>query len=119
MSYRNEAEKVAEAKRLHGELVGMDESLPGDLKADILGEMIDTLETEIAAVKKKKSELSAAIEAKNNSFKKLKDFFKRLKSGAKAVYGDDSLEYERVGGKRQSERKRPNRRNGNGESAAA
>ena len=36
----------------------------------------------------------------------INDFQKRLRSGAKSVYGDDSLEFERVGGKRVSERKK-------------
>ena len=31
---------------------------------------------------------------------------KRIRTGVKAIYGDDSLEYERVGGKRASEIKR-------------
>lgn len=37
------------------------------------------------------------------------DKVKRVRSGVKAIYGDDSSEYERVGGTRMSDRARPQR----------
>ena len=38
------------------------------------------------------------------------DKVKRMRSGVKAIYGDDSTEYELVGGTRLSERKSPTRK---------
>jgi len=38
------------------------------------------------------------------------DQVKRVRSGVKAVYGDDSSQYEMIGGTRRSERKRPIRK---------
>jgi chromosome segregation ATPase len=38
------------------------------------------------------------------------DQVKRVRSGVKAIYGDDSSQYEMIGGTRRSERKRPVRK---------
>jgi len=37
------------------------------------------------------------------------DKVKRMRAGVKGLYGDDSMEYELVGGTRRSDRKRPRR----------
>ena len=51
--------------------------------------------------------LSGKVNAKDAAMQKIKDDLKRLKLGVKAEYGDDSDEYEKVGGTRSSERKKP------------
>jgi hypothetical protein len=38
------------------------------------------------------------------------DTVKRIRAGVKGAYGDDSFEYDLIGGTRRSERKRPARR---------
>jgi len=45
------------------------------------------------------------------------DQVKRVRSGVKAIYGDDSSQYEMIGGIRRSERKRPVRKTASAPSA--
>jgi len=106
----NEADLMAEGRRVQTMLPSMDAQLPGELKAAKLASIMTTLDTNSAAVKSIKSDLTAAVEAKDASLDELKEFLKRAKAGAKAVFGDDSLEYERLGGKRTSERKRTSKK---------
>ena len=110
MSYRNEAERIAEAKRVAMLLESMDERMPGDLSSTNVTAAIAAVEQQLAAVKQLKADLAAAVDAKDSAFGDLRGLMKRVRSGAKAVFGDDSLEYERVGGKRASEIKRGVRR---------
>jgi hypothetical protein len=103
---QGEANIIAEGKRIQTALSGIESKLPSELSAARLGAIMTALEANASAVKDLKSELTAAIEAKNTSVGELKEFLKRAKAGAKAAFGDDSLEYERLGGKRMSERKK-------------
>lgn len=48
--------------------------------------------------------------------KNLAEWSKRMLSGVGSKYGYDSIEYEKAGGTRTSARKRPSRKNGNGNS---
>ncbi|HEY0432337.1 MAG TPA: hypothetical protein VGC95_00610 [Chitinophagaceae bacterium] len=50
--------------------------------------------------------------------KTLRDYHERVLSGVGAKYGKDSNEYEKVGGKRKSERKRPSARKTSSKSSA-
>ena len=106
MTYRNEAERIAEAKRVQMLVQEMDTDMPEDLRSTQIAAAITAVEERTAAVKKLKADLAAAVDGKNNAFRELRDLMKRVRSAAKAVFGDDSLEYERVGGKRASEIKR-------------
>jgi hypothetical protein len=109
MTYKNQATKLAEAKQIAGILAEMDERLPEELHSSHLAEIISEIEQASVRRKQLKTELDAAIEAQKQKRSELKVFMKRLRSGVKAVFGDDSLEYERVGGKRRSEYKRRTR----------
>ncbi len=67
--------------------------------ADLEGQM-QSLELQLTHARNQRDELYSA----------LWDKVKRARSGVKANYGDDSTEYELVGGTRLSERKSPVRR---------
>lgn len=81
---------------------GMDlPSLEADLAeiGDVYAQ-INSLETALIDLRNRRDDLAVA----------LWDKLKRLHSGVKAIYGDDSSEYEMVGGKRLSDRKPVGRR---------
>ncbi len=67
---------------------------------EALRQEFSSLETQLTDLRNKRDEVySAAWE-----------YVTRLRSGIKAIYGDDSSEYEMVGGTRRSERKPYSRR---------
>ena len=78
---------------------------PAALTADITS--ASTLESEI-------SKLEIQLADKRNQrdlvYNSMWDKIKRVRAGVKANYGDDSQQYEMVGGTRTSERKSPTRR---------
>lgn len=61
---------------------------------------IDALETQLTDVRNQRDTLNESIW----------DKVKRVRNGVKANYGDDSSQYEMVGGTRLSERKSPKRK---------
>ena len=85
-----------------------------------LGEItLQSLQAKVAALRQKRDQLEALrmqITALSNELNEgtndLASINTRAKSGVRAVYGPNSTQYEQVGGVRQSERKRPTRKNG-------
>ena len=85
-----------------------------------LGEVtLQSLQTKIASVRQKRDQLealrmqvTALTNELNEAINDLASINTRAKSGVRAVYGPNSTQYEQVGGVRQSERKRPTRKNG-------
>jgi hypothetical protein len=65
-----------------------------DEAGPLLAQM-DALETQLTDLRNQRDEIFAAMWNK----------VKRVRSGVKAIYGDDSSQYEMVGGTRASERK--------------
>jgi len=61
---------------------------------------ITSLETQLIDLRNQRDDLNAGIW----------DVVKRVRAGMKAIYGDDSSQYEMIGGTRMSERKSPVRR---------
>lgn len=77
---------------------------PGALTMDInhvrgLEEQITNLENKLTDLRNRRDDYTRSIW----------DKLKRVRAGVKAIYGDDSSEYEMVGGTRNSERKSPRR----------
>lgn len=77
----------------------------------------ETLRAEITSVRELKDRISSLerelIGLRNDrdtATISLWDKVKRARSGVKALYGDDSTQYEIVGGTRRSERKKPRRK---------
>jgi hypothetical protein len=64
------------------------------------------LDTQIAS---HEQQLSTARTQRDATYSTLWEKVKRVRAGAKANYGDDSTQYEMVGGTRMSERKTPRR----------
>jgi hypothetical protein len=76
-------------------------ALAGELSdASPLLAQIDALETQLTNLRNQRDALFASMW----------DKVKRVRSGVKAIYGDDSSQYEMVGGTRASERKAPVRK---------
>ena len=65
-----------------------------------LQSQMDALETQLTDIRKQRDALHGSIW----------DKIKRVRNGVKANYGDDSSQYEMVGGTRLSERKSPARK---------
>jgi hypothetical protein len=57
-----------------------------------------------AEVESKRTELSALLNAREESYAVMQDLVTRVRAGFKAVYGPDSTQYEQAGGTRRSER---------------
>lgn len=83
-----------------------------------IGELAHTdLEADIAKAKPIQSQLNE-LEAKLTDLRNQRDVLytgiwdkaKRVRNGVKGIYGDDSSQYEMVGGTRRSDRKPPKRK---------
>lgn len=107
MKPMNEAETMVESRRIYTALGKIESRLPDEVKTERLIEKIQVAEDTDGQVKTVRTELSAKVAAKKRAFSELNQLLKRVRAVVKGVYGDDSLEYESVGGKRMSEKKRP------------
>ena len=105
MAYKSEPRRVSEAKKIAVALPDIESYLSEDLTTANLTGIISDIEAGSAEIKKLKDNLAAAVDAKKKKLVELRVFMKRLRSGAKSAFGDDSLEYESVGGTRRSEYK--------------
>ncbi len=107
MASGNDLAWVTEARRLAKLATDLKLKLPTGLKADQIGKDADQTQAELDELDSIRRSLSAKINAKDASVRKLREDIKRLRLGVKAEYGDNSDEYEKVGGTRASERKKP------------
>jgi hypothetical protein len=78
---------------------------PATLAADVTAAI--ALEAEMV---KLEAQLTDKRNQRDALYCQLWDKVKRVRSGVKGIYGDDSSQYEMVGGTRVSERKTPTRR---------
>ena len=69
-------------------------------RARALQSTLNGLETQLTDLRNQRDAQNAELWSK----------IKRIRAGIKGIYGDDSSEYQMVGGTRLSERKRPTRR---------
>jgi hypothetical protein len=102
----NEPKTLSKARSMHAVMADIEGSLAKDLTAAALAALIGKADDDTAQAKKLKSQIAAVVSSKKGTFKEINEFMKRVRSGAKSAFGDDSLEFERVGGKRASERKK-------------
>jgi hypothetical protein len=98
----DQARAVAEAWKQIDPTLAIGDLTQAALAADLnavapLAAQLTTLETQLAALRNQRDTLYGAVW----------DKVKRVKNGVKAIYGDDSAQYEMVGGTRLSERKTP------------
>jgi len=78
---------------------------PAAMAADL--EQARALQVELDAMD---AQLVDLRNRRDEVYAELWDKVKRVRNSVKGIYGDDSSEYEMVGGTRRSERKPPNRR---------
>ena len=101
---------VAKAKELHAALAEVDGKLAPELKAKALTPLIADAEKAVAAREAAERARKEAVDKLNAALKKLREHGVRVRAAVKVAYGGDSLEYQKVGGTRTSERKRPTRK---------
>ncbi len=68
---------------------------------------VTTAQTSVDKVDDLRQQLDKAIIEKKANIKVLQNDAKNIRTGVKALFGDDSAEYKMVGGTRLSERKKP------------
>ena len=83
--------------------------LPAGLDAAAFGALVQDVEQARAEVARLEREGVAASNRKAEKLEALYEMVKNMRKAVGALYGDDSTEYELVGGTRRSERKRPHR----------
>jgi hypothetical protein len=110
MTKKEMANYIVECKRIQTVVSAFDGVMPDDLKSDKIGEAIKDCEDSTQNVKGAESVVQSTKDVEKVSFKKMRAITKRVRSSVMGAFGDDSLEYERVGGKRSSERKKPSRK---------
>ncbi len=77
----------------------------GDLTADMLADDLTQAEPIEAVITSLENQLTEARNHRDELYARMWDRVKRVHSGIKGIYGDDSPEYELVGGTRKSDRK--------------
>lgn len=106
MAFSSDLDVVTEVRRL-GQLVLKNSlKLPAGLTgADLVAEA-DRGAAQLDEIEADKRALTTKIAAKGKTMESLNEKIKRVRGGIKAEYGDDSTEYESVGGTRASDRKK-------------
>jgi len=98
---------IEKCKTLHSALGTMEANLKLDPSLTVIG--FDTLITTVAAEEEAYNNELVALSNKrihlNDRNKQLRELQKRFKNGVKMSFGEESAEYETIGGKRPSQRK--------------
>jgi hypothetical protein len=110
MTKKEKAQFVVESRRIQTVVAEFDEIMPEDLKSAKVGEAVKECEDTTQNVKATESLVETAKNGEKIAYKKMKEIAKRIRSSVKGAFGDDSLQFERVGGKRASDRKKPSRK---------
>ena len=100
----NQAQTIVTAWNHIGATVSLGTLLPANLTTDITA--ASTLDSQITSLE---VQLNNARNQRDTLYLTLWDKVKRVRAGAKANFGDDSSQYEMVGGTRVSDRKTPRR----------
>lgn len=79
----------------------------GDMALTDLEVMLARLDTLDTSMTQLEEQLASVRNEYNTTRYALWDAVKRVRAGARATHGDDSFEYERFGGTRLSQRRRP------------
>lgn len=84
------------------------------LTTDALRADIDASMTMAALIRSLKKQLADARDQRDILYNSMWDKLKRVRAGVKATYGDDSQQFEKVGGTRMSDRKPRTRKGSTG-----
>lgn len=109
MNPATDASIVTEARRLASAALDGQFRLPSSVSAQALLESSEAAQRQLDLIATLRRDLTAEVTRKDTQLAELRAMTVRLRTGVKAEYGDNSVEYEAVGGKRSSERKRPTR----------
>lgn len=82
----------------------------GDLTIDMLADDLTQAEPVEARIADLENQLTEARNQRDELYERMWERTKRVRSAIKGIYGDDSPEYELVGGTRKSDRKTPARK---------
>lgn len=82
----------------------------GDLTLSMLAGELAQAEPSEAAIVNLENQLTEARNQRDALYTAMWDKVKRVRSAIKGIYGDDSSQYELVGGTRKSDRKTPTRK---------
>lgn len=82
----------------------------GDLTCVAMQSHLDQVFEALSEIDRLEAQLIDWRNRRDDLLKEAWSHVKRLRAGMKAIYGDDSSQYEMVGGTRVSERKRPTRK---------
>ena len=80
--------------------------LPNDLKHTVLAHIHQLLSSTTTTLKDIEARRTIAVNDKNAAVATFKSYKTRVLSAVRGIYGPDSNEYEAVGGKRRSEKKK-------------
>ena len=81
-----------------------------DLTSDEFEAFVKTAEDDRDALESINAQADTKRDSRDYSHSELWGYFVRGKAGFKGTFGDNSMEYERVGGTRRSNRKKPTRK---------
>ncbi len=109
-NHTSEADLVATVANMAKLLPQIAAALPDGITPKSFATEAERLGGSIAAVQVINQKRKGAIAEKRATVKEVKHLLKRIREGVKGHYGDDSVEYSLVGGKRLSERKKPVRK---------
>src|SRR5262245_20742839 len=110
MSHHSDTKLMDEARRILQVLPKIGGQLPKELDGKRLAEIVKRFDDQLNSLVRLNNERTDAVNQKNDTSQVLHDFLKRVRSTVKGVFGDNSTEYQLVGGTRLSERKAPVRK---------
>jgi len=84
--------------------------LANGVTADAILKQVQRKRAKLEAIQAIKSQLATLVDEKNAMRAELLKLRKQLRAGVLGVYGDDSAQFQAVGGVRASERKKPVRK---------
>lgn len=101
---------LAEAKELLKRITAFGDKLPADVGPAKVEKVVGDMAVLVQTGKDLDEKRLALTNDKRAKTRELREIMKRVKSSVAGVFGDDSNEYELVGGTRRSERKKPVRK---------
>lgn len=101
---------VQELRQLADVLNTLKVKLPNGVTGADIRKVADEADKDLQSIAAAKTQLAKMQDAKDTKVAKLKQHRTDLRTGVKAIFGDDSAEYQMVGGIKKSERKRPTKK---------
>jgi hypothetical protein len=110
MLTRSVPKLLQEAGEVKEALEKIGAGLPDAISAVEMETRIADLEAKVSALDALNAERTRLVNEKGDKAEELSDYLVRVRAAVKGIFGDDSSEYEMVGGTRASERKKAKRK---------